>query len=130
MSHCVLIAYGLLCDNSIQVTKNWETFSILISYHMDSPQYVPENCKIPCALLDFLQTRMVNRHWYFACQHGPRECFGNKMQACSLQQNVTQAVHLKFINCVMSNPDPASEQGGEDVRIFNTCNGDRTNCFF
>lgn len=69
-------------------------------------------------LINFLQTRIVNKHWYFACQHGPRECFGNKVQACSLQQNVTQRVHLDFINCVMSNPDPASEQGAEDVRTL------------
>lgn len=58
----------------------------------------------------------MKKHWSFSCQHGPHECYGNKVQACSLQQNVTQAVHLNFINCVMRNPDPASEQGAIDVK--------------
>lgn len=69
-------------------------------------------------LFVFLKSRMADKRWYFSCQHGPHECYGNKLQACSLQQNVTQKVHMNFINCVMKNPDPASAEGAEDVRIF------------
>lgn len=59
---------------------------------------------------------MINGHWYFRCQHGQQECFGNKIQACALAQNVSQSRHVGFINCVMSNNNPASQIKAKEVR--------------
>ncbi|KAG8235708.1 hypothetical protein J437_LFUL016327 [Ladona fulva] len=44
----------------------------------------------------------------FRCQHGPRECLGNKMQSCGLSLLPTQESQVKFVTCVMSKQDPSS----------------------
>ncbi|KAF2889264.1 hypothetical protein ILUMI_16909 [Ignelater luminosus] len=38
--------------------------------------------------------------WIFNCQHGPLECWGNKIQACALAQNSSK--DMEFVNCFMS----------------------------
>lgn len=49
--------------------------------------------------------------WKFQCQHGPRECFGNKIQSCVL--NYYDMKHaLPFIGCVMATPDPVHASRG------------------
>lgn len=53
--------------------------------------------------------------WMFTCQHGPRECWGNKAQACGLAENKEQSKNVEFVNCMMSNFNPASENAINQV---------------
>ncbi|XP_071449858.1 GILT-like protein 1 [Hetaerina americana] len=43
----------------------------------------------------------------FFCQHGPKECSGNKMQSCALSLLSTQDSQVQFVTCVMSKSDPS-----------------------
>lgn len=40
--------------------------------------------------------------WEFDCHHGPKECYGNKVQGCILRHISNEADQLKYINCLMS----------------------------
>ncbi|KAJ3627948.1 hypothetical protein MTP99_015284 [Tenebrio molitor] len=40
-------------------------------------------------------------HWKFTCQHGPLECYGNKIYSCVIKHNST-ASSLEFVNCGMN----------------------------
>ncbi|CAH0553473.1 unnamed protein product [Brassicogethes aeneus] len=42
------------------------------------------------------------------CQHGARECLGNKYQACLLNQNKSQKVNVDVVNCIMIQMDPSN----------------------
>lgn len=37
----------------------------------------------------------------FDCHHGPKECYGNKVQGCILRYVDVEADQMKFINCLM-----------------------------
>ncbi|XP_050348356.1 GILT-like protein 2 [Nymphalis io] len=52
-----------------------------------------------------------NGHYDFKCQHGPAECYGNKLHACALDyfQNITTAV--LFNACMMHS---AGDRGSND----------------
>ncbi|CAH1153261.1 unnamed protein product [Phaedon cochleariae] len=52
----------------------------------------------------------INGKWKLTCQHGPKECFGNKIQACVLDLNYTQAKSMNFIGCVMSTETPENKK--------------------
>ena len=39
--------------------------------------------------------------WSFVCQHGPRECEGNTVQACVLSQVSDPLELVPLINCIM-----------------------------
>jgi len=43
-----------------------------------------------------------NGSWDFTCQHGPRECYNNKVQACILNQVPNTEEHVPLIGCIMS----------------------------
>lgn len=40
--------------------------------------------------------------WEFNCHHGPKECYGNKVQGCILRHVPQESDQLKYINCLMS----------------------------
>ncbi|KAJ8962107.1 hypothetical protein NQ318_018061 [Aromia moschata] len=50
--------------------------------------------------------KRVHDKWQLTCQHGPKECYANKIQACVLGQNYTQQESMNFIGCVMSTENP------------------------
>lgn len=79
------------------------------------------------SILLWFQQKFVDGHWVFECQHGEKECYGNKMQACAILQACGEqgSVHcstdnvgkvLKYITCVEADPD---QKGANDkVRIY------------
>lgn len=52
----------------------------------------------------------------FECQHGPDECYGNKVLACGQQYITNHNTFLEFNFCVMGAEDPPSS--GEEVFAF------------
>ena len=42
--------------------------------------------KLGLCILYIFQWTESNGSWDFTCQHGPRECYNNKVQACILKQ--------------------------------------------
>jgi Gamma interferon inducible lysosomal thiol reductase (GILT) len=51
----------------------------------------------------------------FTCQHGPRECAGNMVQACGLSNLLTDHdLRVKFVGCLMTSTDAPS--AGPKVR--------------
>ncbi|XP_071450061.1 GILT-like protein 1 [Hetaerina americana] len=38
----------------------------------------------------------------FVCQHGPDECFGNKVQSCALAHLTDEMKKVEFVNCMMT----------------------------
>lgn len=53
----------------------------------------------------FQTTNNGNGDYTFVCQHGDRECEGNKMHACALK-HLPAASREAFINCSMSSASP------------------------
>lgn len=58
-----------------------------------------------------LQTFQVRGHYEFRCQHGPAECYGNKLQACVVDalKNDTQAV--LYNSCLLQYSSYRSNRG-------------------
>ncbi|XP_059489700.1 GILT-like protein 1 [Neocloeon triangulifer] len=64
----------------------------------------------------------------FTCQHGPRECAGNMVQACGLSNLLSDHdLRIKFVGCLMNNSDPPSAgakcapQVGLDYKDIEEC---------
>ena len=53
----------------------------------------------------------------FSCQHGPQECQGNKVHACSVKHLPNEAKLIDFIHCMIDdNYDPI--KSGQQVRFL------------
>lgn len=54
------------------------------------------------------------------CQHGPKECIGNRIQSCALQGLLDQTAQVEYVNCFMNifkNTDSEQELG-QSVRMY------------
>ncbi|KAK4886090.1 hypothetical protein RN001_002361 [Aquatica leii] len=38
----------------------------------------------------------------FVCQHGPKECLGNKIQSCALHALIDQNAQIEYVHCFMN----------------------------
>jgi hypothetical protein len=69
----------------------------------------------------------MNGEWDFDCQHGPKECLGNKYQACLLKRlsDKSDLIKLEVIKCIMNDTEPhaATEKVlnlvFENIKVFN-----------
>ncbi|XP_044259387.1 gamma-interferon-inducible lysosomal thiol reductase-like [Tribolium madens] len=48
----------------------------------------------------------IDGNWEFKCQHGPKECLGNKIQACVLTKSFQKDSKIGFVYCMMNSSDP------------------------
>ncbi|KPJ21298.1 hypothetical protein RR48_00157, partial [Papilio machaon] len=62
----------------------------------------------------------VDGKWQFTCQHGPDECYGNKVQACILKDRSLQDTDkMELVMCLMSNASPdKSLDTGRHIRAL------------
>lgn len=49
-----------------------------------------------------LQTKEENGKYYFHCQHGEEECFGNKVHACAIELIGNMTEYVQFTDCLFS----------------------------
>nr|CAD7579726.1 unnamed protein product [Timema californicum] len=48
-------------------------------------------------------------HYQFSCQHGPSECYGNRVQACALAElSDNLDLQVEFVNCAMSSSNSST----------------------
>ncbi|KAL0901610.1 hypothetical protein ABMA27_006828 [Loxostege sticticalis] len=68
------------------------------------------------------KTREIFGQYSFACQHGPEECFGNRLHACAIDvlKNETQAV--LFNACLMQFSQYRGMPGFDYAIVVNWCN--------
>ncbi|XP_018572782.1 gamma-interferon-inducible lysosomal thiol reductase [Anoplophora glabripennis] len=57
--------------------------------------------------------KKVHGKWKFSCQHGPKECYANKLHACVLNKNYTQAESMNFIGCLMKTANPEKDSNAK-----------------
>nr|CAI5855706.1 unnamed protein product [Callosobruchus analis] len=96
----VSVYYESLCMDSIEF--------LTTQFH---PAYLIHGDKINVDLVPFGKAKANNDsgRWNFTCQHGPRECYGNKIQACTISL-WDQRKSTEFVVCTMKSGDAASEE--------------------
>nr|CAH7764763.1 unnamed protein product [Callosobruchus chinensis] len=73
--------------------------------------YLIHGDKINVDLVPFGKAKANNDtgRWNFTCQHGPRECYGNKVQACAVAL-LDQRKSTEFVVCIMKSSDAVAEE--------------------
>lgn len=41
----------------------------------------------------------------FHCQHGPKECYGNRVQACTIEMLKNTDLSIRFVRCMFDQHD-------------------------
>jgi len=105
----ITVYYEALCDDS-QNFINTQLF----------PAYEHFGSDLNIALKPFGKAQWTEHgdSWQFTCQHGPNECYGNKVQACLLDQFPYAKDHVPLINCLMrthTEPEPALAACMEEI---------------
>ena len=71
----------------------------------------PKNKQVNC--FSIFQDEPKGEGYSFSCQHGKRECEGNKMIGCANKYIKQEEIFVKFVDCVMAADDPLAS--GEKV---------------
>ncbi|XP_046752836.1 GILT-like protein 1 [Diprion similis] len=128
----ITLYYESLCYDSIQFVRNQlvPTYRAIGSYF--TVDYIPYG-----KATQEKHIRNGVQQWHFTCQHGPQECYGNKAQACGINNILTnperpnkQQDLINFVGCVMGamNPSTAVQQclqtigiGAHDRSLVDNC---------
>lgn len=46
------------------------------------------------------QEQPYGSSWYFTCQHGPNECYGNLVETCAIHHYPDPKQHIPFLSCL------------------------------
>lgn len=92
----VMVLYESLCPDSIRFIGS-----------QLGPHYDGLKDYIDITLVPFGKSKSINNNGLvqFFCQHGPKECEGNRQQLCVLQQTTDQATQVNFVVCQMRKRD-------------------------
>lgn len=90
----VLVLYESLCPDSVRFMAR-----------QLGPHYESLKDYMDISLVPFGKSYSQNNGGQFFCQHGPRECLGNRQQSCVLQQTKDQLIQVNFAVCQMTIPD-------------------------
>lgn len=96
--------YEALCPDSINFFTN-----------QFAPAYAALADDIDVTFVPFGKAQKNPEYDGFACQHGPAECYLNKVQSCVLNELTAQADQAAFVICAMS---PDFVYPGEEVIII------------
>ncbi|CAH2050317.1 unnamed protein product, partial [Iphiclides podalirius] len=105
----IQLYYESLCTGCIEfITENFTTVVERLNSYLTFQTYPYGNAK----------TFRRNGRYEFKCQHGLKECYGNKLHACAIDllQNVTQAVI--FNSCMM---EPKEGKRGSNDYAADAC---------
>ncbi|XP_068625137.1 gamma-interferon-inducible lysosomal thiol reductase-like [Battus philenor] len=105
----IQVYYECLCPGCIQFDTGAFASTVRKLYeHLDIYTYPYGNAK----------TFIHDGKYQFKCQHGPKECYGNKLHACAIDllNNETQA--LLFNSCMMT---PRNNSRGSDDESADRC---------
>lgn len=103
------LAAGNSTDTKVQLVVYYETLCP-DSQKFITTQFVPlwdqSSNYLNVTLVPYGKSTMdtVNGTDTFTCHHGPDECYGNKVQACILDENTSHLMmneQIKLINCLM-----------------------------
>ncbi|XP_013112424.2 GILT-like protein 1 [Stomoxys calcitrans] len=87
----VLVLYESLCPDSVRFMQR-----------QLGPNYNDLKDYIDISLVPFGKSYSENNGAQFYCQHGPKECLGNRQQSCILQQTNDQEQQVEFAVCQMT----------------------------
>uniref|UniRef100_A0A1I8PBL7 Uncharacterized protein n=1 Tax=Stomoxys calcitrans TaxID=35570 RepID=A0A1I8PBL7_STOCA len=87
----VLVLYESLCPDSVRFMQR-----------QLGPNYNDLKDYIDISLVPFGKSYSENNGAQFYCQHGPKECLGNRQQSCILQQTNDQEQQVEFAVCQMA----------------------------
>merc|ERR1719348_2326702 len=104
-----------LCAQSRQVLKTDQEVKITVFYEslcLDSVSFINEQLyptwmtfpdELTISFKPFGKANFTenDQSWDFTCQHGPNECWGNKVQACALKKIPDTESIVPLINCLM-----------------------------
>ncbi|XP_077293959.1 GILT-like protein 1 [Arctopsyche grandis] len=110
----VAVYYEALCPDSVRfITKQlypaWQTM-----HNAFKVKLIPYGKAVH---------NKIDGKWQFECQHGPKECYGNKIQGCTLKiKSLSDENKFDLINCLMSNkrPDAALSECSTKLNITTT----------
>lgn len=87
------------------------TVLIFLSFLRDTPAWIFSLCfQMEWVNGTYMKLYPINYHgqdhpsgdsYIFACQHGVKECEGNKMTTCAKKLTQSEEVFMAFSNCVM-----------------------------
>uniref|UniRef100_A0A1B6DTG4 Saposin A-type domain-containing protein n=1 Tax=Clastoptera arizonana TaxID=38151 RepID=A0A1B6DTG4_9HEMI len=112
----IAILPGCFLKDSVKLTIFYESYCPdSITFFIDQLGPVWENFS-DAILLDlvpygFAKQEYKNGHWHFTCQHGEKECIGNILHACSINELITSHYQPKYrkllhlVNCFMESSD-------------------------
>ncbi|KAF5273397.1 hypothetical protein FQA39_LY07414 [Lamprigera yunnana] len=117
----VSVYYETLCPDSYDFLRN---------------QFCPTYEKIGSSLdVHFVpygraEHMFKDNRWTFACQHGPEECWGNKIQACGIAKAKGENAVAQFVCCVMNHyPQSATTYTLDNcVHLINTTKENVMSC--
>jgi len=107
----VEVYYESLCPDSKAFIANqlWPTY-----------QLVPEILTVVFVPFGFSNYTPNGDTYDFTCQHGPDECYGNKIHACALNYYPNNVDNVPFISCSMAaNDTVAASEGCADTYGLN-----------
>lgn len=116
------VYYESLCPDS----KNFIANQLWPTYQAVSAIFVVEF--VPFGFSNYTQD---GTSWDFTCQHGPDECYGNKIHSCALNYYPDNSQSVPFISCSMSAEDSvaacedcANQVGLDWQKIYDCANSD------
>ncbi|CAH0553509.1 unnamed protein product [Brassicogethes aeneus] len=109
-----LCFFVLTLQDTVKVTLYYESlcpYSKEFITEQLAPAYSVLGDSLDIELIPFGKAKISNNKGKrkMICQHGPKECFGNKMQACVIDQNFTQKQEIALVNCIMDNDPEVKE---------------------
>ncbi|KAK4883625.1 hypothetical protein RN001_006944 [Aquatica leii] len=131
----ILQSVCVLADNKLKVSIYYEVLCP-DSYQFLTQQFCPVYKKIGSSLNVHLVPygrathKFIDNEWIFTCQHGPDECWGNKIQACGINEVEEQDAKIEFMCCIMNNYQQAATttQLNYCVHHLNTTSKSVLNC--
>ncbi|XP_049794854.1 gamma-interferon-inducible lysosomal thiol reductase-like isoform X1 [Schistocerca nitens] len=114
-----------LLTSPVEVGLYYETLcphcrGFVIEHLLPAYLKAPERIKLKLVPYGNAETFETPEGYNFSCQHGPRECEGNKIHSCAIDIVEDQTSLVKLVECTIRNetvPEAIGEQCAGDLGI-------------